>query len=388
MKKPLLFITCMSIAVSSQAQITLDYSNAPSDAQCQIPDTMDRIKMNTLPDVTPKANANWDITTATDSNVYSNFFNRPANSATFPTATFVIPRHYIINAGLMYDFDAMRDVSTAGIITLGEHINRQAIPLVSITTNPNDSLVFIDQDIVYNAPEHKIKYPCTMGTKWRDSVVLVTKFNLTVTSSGLNNTPGERKATRITDYEVTGWGKMRVNDHKGNATGYTDVLVVDRTEVTTDSFFLGGMPAPPSLLAAFGVTQGQTQPQYKRFYFRAGEYVGLLEINYEDAAFTKVEQIRKHSQRLEPTSVNTINKEQISIYPNPVIKGSFTVNIDGPEDNFSYQIFNVTGQLAETGIVPSNGLIEIKQNLPAGTYIIKLTSSEGAQGVKRLSIIK
>lgn len=388
MKKSLLIAASLLLTFSLRAQITLDYSNAPSDAQCQIPDTMDRIKMNTLPDVSPKANATWDLTTATDSSIYSYFLNRPANSTVFPSATFIIPRQYIINAGLRYNFEAMRDVSTAGIVTLGEHIDRQAIPLVSITTNPNDSLIFITQDIIYNAPEHKIKYPCTMGTKWKDSVVLSTKFNLTVTSSGLNNTPGARKTTRITNYEVKGWGKMRVKDYKGNPTGYMDVLVIDRTEITSDSFFLGGNPAPPSLLAAFGLTQGQQLPKYKRFYFRAGEYVGLLEIDFDDAAFIKVEQIRKHSQRLKPTSVTAISKEQISIYPNPVTNSSFTVKLSVPYNELSYELYNITGQNIASSKVSAGGNISLPDNVPTGTYFVRIRTESGAQGVKQLNIIK
>lgn len=388
MKKSLLLIAGFVLPLCSQAQITLDYSNAPSIAQCQIPDTTDRIKFNTLPDVSPKANATWDLTTASDSSIYSYVTNYAANSSAFPTATFVIPRLYVINAGLMYAFEAMKDVTNNGIVILGEHIDHQGIPLGSITGNVNDSLVFTNQDIVYNVSEYYIKYPCTMGTKWTDNVKFSTYFNLTVTSSGLNNTPGARKSHRITTNEVKGWGKMRVNDHKGNPTGYTDVLVMDRVETTTDSFFLGGMPAPASLLAAFGLTQGQTVNICKRFFFRAGEYRGLLELRYEDASFTKITEIYKHSQRLKPTSVQTINKEQINIYPNPVTNGSFTVKVDGAHKNMSYQLFNMTGQRVATGALPQNGKVSLHSNLPVGNYVIKLISEDGAYGTQQINIIQ
>lgn len=387
MKKILLVLAAYTLPFYADAQITLNYANAPSDAQCQIPDTFNRVKLNTLPDVSPKANANWDLTTVTDSNIYTFNYNKPASSSAFPTATFIIPRQYIVTPGMRYDFDAMCDVTTNGIAYLGEKIDRQALSLFALTGDAADSLVFAAQNITYNMPEYDVKYPCTMATKWTDDISFSTNFTLTVTSSGLNNTPGLRKTRRTTDYEVTGWGKMRVNDRNGNPTGYSDVLAIDRIETVSDSFFLGGMPAPPTLLAAFGITQGQQITTYDRKYYRAGEYRGLLEIEYEDAAFTKPLEIVTHSQRLKPTSVGNINKEQLSIYPNPVTNGSFTVKVGNSNKELNYQLLNITGQQLAAGSVPDNGNITLQQNLPAGTYIIKLTTDDGAYGVERINIL-
>lgn len=386
MKKILLLLAGL-LPVLTQAQITLNYANAPTDAQCQIPDTFNRVKMNTLPDVSPKANANWDLTTATDSNIYTYNYNKPASSSAFPTATFIIPRQYIVTPGLRYDFDAMCDINTNGIAYLGEHIDRQALSLFALTGDAADSLVFVTQNITYNMPEYDVKYPCTMGTKWTDDISFSTSFLLTVTSASLNNTPGQRKTRRTTNFEVTGWGKMRVNDRNGNPTGYTDVLAIKRIETVSDSFFLGGMPAPPSLLSAFGLTQGQQITTYDRKYFRAGEYRGLLEIEYEDAAFTKPLEIITHNQRLKPTSVGNINKEQLSIYPNPVTNGSFTVKVGDSNKALNYQLLNITGQQVAAGSVTANGNITLQQNLPAGTYIIKLTTADGAYGVECINIL-
>lgn len=386
MKKILLLLAGL-LPVLTQAQITLNYANAPTDAQCQIPDTFNRVKMNTLPDVSPKANANWDLTTATDSNIYTYNYNKPASSSAFPTATFIIPRQYIVTPGLRYDFDAMCDINTNGIAYLGEHIDRQALSLFALTGDAADSLVFVTQNITYNMPEYDVKYPCTMGTKWTDDISFSTSFLLTVTSASLNNTPGQRKTRRTTNFEVTGWGKMRVNDRNGNPTGYTDVLAIKRIETVSDSFFLGGMPAPPSLLSAFGLTQGQQITTYDRKYYRVGEYRGLLEIEYEDAAFTKPLEIITHNQRLKPTSVGNINKEQISIYPNPVTNGSFTVKVEGTHKDLNYQLLNITGQQVAAGSMTANGNIALQQNLPAGTYIIKLTTADGAYGIERINIL-
>lgn len=387
MKKILLILAVYTFPLYVQAQMTLNSSNAPTDAQCQIRDTQNYVKINTMPDVTPKANATWDLTTVVDSNIYSYTYNFAASSSAFPTATFVIPRKYIVSAGLAYNFDAMKDVSTNGIIILGEHIDRQALPLAALTGNNADSLVFTTQDIMYNAPEHHLKYPITMGSKWKDSIVFGTNFNLTITAQGLNNTPGQRKTKRITNAEVKGWGKMRINDNSGMPTPYIDVLAVDIVETVTDSFFLGGIPAPSSLLTAFGLTQGQQLPTYKRIYFRAREYRGLLEIEFQDVAFTKPIKIQTHSQRLKPTSVKDIHQEDISIYPNPVTNSSFTVKVSGSHNGLNYELSNITGQHIALGGVPTNGHIILPKNLADGTYIIKIKNANGSYGIKRINII-
>lgn len=388
MKKSLLIIACIVITLSAHAQITLDFSNAPSVAQCQIPDTMDRIKTNSLPDVTPKANTIWDITTATDSSTFTRFFNHGAASSAFPTAKFVIPGHYAITTGLQYQIETMYDLNTNGIVRIGEHIDRQPIPLAALTGNTNDSIVFVAQDIFYSVPEHEVKYPCTMGTKWTDDQIYTTKFNLTVASAGLNDVPSERKTNRILNYEVVGWGKMRVNDSKGDPTKYEDVLLIQRTEVTIDSFFIGGSPAPANLLAAFNLTQGQQLSTYQRHFYRSGEFRGLLEVEYESSAFMTKKEILKHRQRLEPVSINTVKQEQIRVYPNPVTNKLLTIKVDGEHTNLSYQLFNMTGQMVSSGMLPSSGQIHLQNNLPTGNYVFKLGSDDGAYGLQRVSIVK
>ena len=143
-----------------------------------------------------------------------------------------------------------------------------------------------------------------------------------------------------------------------------------------------------TLLAAFGLTQGQQITTYDRKYYRDGEYRGLLEIEYQDAAFTKPIEIITHNQRLKPTSVDELKLQGISIYPNPVTNSSFTVRVKGTQKELSYQLLNITGQQVAAGNVPANGNISLQDNLPAGIYVIKLTDADGAYGVERINIVK
>src|SRR5690606_30511341 len=59
MKKALLIITTFALPLIMQAQITLTASTAPSNAQCQVQDTMEAIHVGSVPDLSPKTNGNW-----------------------------------------------------------------------------------------------------------------------------------------------------------------------------------------------------------------------------------------------------------------------------------------------------------------------------------------
>lgn len=383
MKKSLLLIAGFILPLCSQAQITIDQTNGPTVSRCQVGDSFRRLKVNTLPTITPATNATWDMTVAGDSTRIWRLRGAVSPSSAFPNASFYNNAHYNL-AVLGYETTNIKNVTSSGVVMYGEHIDRQALSLAAMTSNTADSLVFPTQDIVYSAPEVHLKYPMTMSDTWTDNIKVSTNFNLTVAAFNLNNTPGERRASFTIKNTVVGWGKMKVNDENATPSGYMEVLMVKIERTVADSFYLGGSPAPTSLLTAFGLSQGQTQSKYSYAFYRAGEYAELLEVIYTDNSFSTIEKCDVHEDRLKPTSIQTISKEQINIYPNPVTNGSFTVMVDGMNENFSYQIFNITGQMVTTGILPSNGVVSLQDNLPAGTYIIKLMSNDGAVGVQQL----
>lgn len=388
MKKVLLIATSVVLSFGLKAQITLDASTAPSVAVCQTEDTFNNVKIGgPFPDVSAKTNGTWDFTVAADSNGLKNF-NAPISSTAFPSASFTILGQYPFS-GLSYLSNDMYHTSSTGVLRYGEHLDRQALSIAALTGDTKDSLVFIDQDVVYENPENRLKYPITMSTTWTSVAKFSTKFQLTVTSNGLNKTPGERRSVRTVKFTVIGWGKLRVNDLSGNnPSGYMDVLQMKEEHATADSFFIGGSPAPPSLLAAFGLFQGQvTQLSYLNFG-RKGEYRELVQINYTDNTYTTMTSCSVHKQRLpKPVGVSNIQKQDISIYPNPVANNDFTVKVDGINSNINYELYNMVGQAVANGQVPANGVVSLQTALPSGTYFVKLQTADGAYGVKQISIM-
>ncbi|MCB0699051.1 MAG: hypothetical protein KDC11_04350, partial [Chitinophagaceae bacterium] len=335
MKPALLIAISFLLPLCLKAQITLNSSNAPSQTVCQTNDTGNRVKLSgTLPDMSVQTNATWDFTTLVDSYGFHTFHDVASTSA-FPSATFSHTINYPF-AAYQYTTTKMFGIAAGGILSYGEHVDRQALPLGTLTGNPNDSLVFAYQDITYAPTQSEVKFPCTMSTTWTDVTKFTTAFNITVALYSLSFAPGERRSTLTVKNTVKGWGKMRVNDGNGNPTGYMDVLQIEQERTVLDSFFLNGSPAPTALLTAFGLTQGQISSSAYRNYVRAGEFAPLVEVEYSNNTFATIERCDVHRQRLAPVSVNDVQLDHINIYPNPVTNGSFTVKVDGTHKSFSY----------------------------------------------------
>lgn len=387
MKKSLLFIAGIVFSLSAHAQITLSSSNAPSLSLCQQGDSFRRLKLNSIPSIAPATNATWDMTTASDSVRTWQLRDVAMSSTAFPNAGFYNEAYYNF-AVLGYNTTNIKNVTANGILMYGVHIDRQAISLAPFTGNTTDSVVFPLQDVVFNTPDVELKYPITMGDSWGASIKYITDLNLTVAAYSLNNTPGERHVELAVNKSVVGWGKMRVNDENGVATDYMDVLMVKMVRVVKDSFYLAGSPAPASLLSAFGLSQGQTQVRSVYSFYRANEYAPLLEAVYEDSTFSKIERCDIHEDRLKPTSVRTISREKVDVYPNPITGNSFTVKVTSANKGAKYELYNMTGQMLQSGVLSVNGKVELETAYPTGNYLIKLRTRYGALGVQQLNIIK
>jgi hypothetical protein len=387
MKNTLLFATFLSFSLAANAQLTLNSTNAPTVAKCQQNDTLMRLKMSGIvPSFAGAANATWDLTVMGDS---TSFFydNGPYSGSAFPTATFTQPGAYPFSS-LIYYIDAIYDVTPTGIINYGEHIERQALSLAGISGATTDTLTFLQQDITYTSNPKDLKYPCTMGTTWTEIIPYVTNFELTILAFGLDHTPGERRSHLTRSYNVIGWGKMRVNTPSGPS-AYMDVLEIEISHLVIDSFYLGGAPAPESLLSAFGTTQGQvSETNYRRFY-RAGELRELARVTYSNNTYSSIQGVFVHKQRLPmPTTSIADNDMERSfvVYPNPVTGTSFKVDIENAGKSATYRICNLLGQEVAIGAVSANGMVSIDDSIPSGNYVIKILTEEGYLKVSQLRI--
>lgn len=390
MKKTLLIFACFTLAQSANAQITLSSSNAPSVATCAMQDSLAQLQIaSSIPDFSAASNATWDLTSMVDSFPYHTF-NATYSGADFPSATFNLPVRYSF-AALSYLADKYYDVTPTGVVAYGEHTDRQALAIAALTGASTDSLVFPDQVIPYTPDRLQLQYPSTMGTTWTVNCNFTTAFELTVAAYSLSSTPGERRSNVSVENTVVGWGKMRLLNKDGDTTGYMDVLQLKQAYTTTDSFFLGGAPAPTALLTAFGLTQGQVKRTFDCRFQRAGEYTPLALVVYTDSTLSTPASVAVHRQRLTmpgTTGLHDMHPGQLHVFPNPVTNNSFFVQLPGAAaGDVSYSLYDLTGQQVATGIVPSGGWVSTDKALPAATYLLRVQASKGQYAVKQLQIV-
>ncbi len=391
--KALLTLSFLSLATAASAQITLNQSSyANWRAQTEIAYRIDTSKPH--PALMPATNANWNLSTVTyDTSSMWYYDKGNFSNPALPSATFYDSLSYTVSGPLSYGVRQAGALTAGGFVFYGQSVTRQAFSIAPLSGGANDSMVFQQQNIIFTSPENRIKFPATMGSTWNSSFDFATNFNLTIAAFGLNNTPCQRKAHYTRNDAVVGWGKMIVKDSAGNPTMPMNVLMVKTAVTSTDSFFVGGLPAPVQLLTAFGLSQGQTTSRYTYEYYRAGELMPLVQATYRDSSFAanKMEYMDVHKNRLSPQSVSDLNSENgISAYPNPVRNQTIHLQVaDKSLAQLNYQLININGQvMAKGSLTPQNGEAQLHAEAlrTTGIYYLQLFKGNTPLGVLPLSV--
>ncbi len=278
----------------------------------------------------------------------------------------------------------------SGVYEVGLGIDAAAFSLVAFTGNTNDSMVIPAQKQIFLSDKTIMKFPYTIGSGWHSSTRRLADFTLTVSAFGLNHTPGQHVYTTVRSDTIVGWGKMRVYTSSGPSIPY-DVLMDKVHEYNVDSFYLGGSPASPFLLGAFGVSQGQhtNESYFYRFNRKgSGSYPFLANFSYgADATYSTLSDARINMSDL-TTGIKDLNDVDYStiVFPNPSNTNEINIKIIGREIMATdYAIFDLPGRNVQQGKVDntSTDLITLSLNdkIANGTYVIRLMNSEGREVV-------
>ena len=372
------------MTVSASAQITLDAGSY--SAWQPIADTVRRIDIGASQVVLAAgSNMVWNLSNVSYSPTTRYYARNSATSTAFPTATFYDSAAYRITPGLSYNFMRMGKLTANGFLFMGEHVDRQAFSITSVSGGANDSLIFPQQDIPFTTDFTTIAFPATMGSNWGSEYNFTTNFNLTVLMYGLNNAPCQRKTYVTQKDTVVGWGTMSVKDKQGIASAQMNVLMTKVYIAQVDSFFLNGSPAPAIMLSAFGLTQGQIIKNYQYKFYRAGELMPLLFADYADSTFsdTNVNGIDIHVEHLDyPTGINDVSgNNSVVAYPNPVSNNTLNIQIiDKTTTNLTFSVINMNGQIVSNGNLNFNeGAASISTNefSTPGIYYLQLYKPNG-----------
>lgn len=396
MKGLLYTLTTLLFAGSARAQITISAAKAitPNSVDsCAVPMATAMASLTYLG--TPATNATWDLgSTAIQSTAVTYVYR--AKTSGFSTATYSDSTTYNLAPSPMTSYKAWRNIQQAsgGVLLQGDEIlTRQAKSLLGTTGNSLDSLVFPVQVISYNAPSplRIIKFPATMGTVWLDSASRSVNFNVTVTAASLNNAPGQQRQRRIFLDSVVGWGSMKVPILGKTKSTSIPVLQVHHRDITLDSFFINGSPAPAMLLTPLGLSQGQSTTVLRTLFYRANATRPLIEMVHSAPSHTSpASTFYIHAQDLEEaTAVPGIAAAgAIRVYPNP-LRDNAVLHIDmlgNTLSGWSYSLVSVLGQQMAKGdwaldAGQDAADIRVPESLAAGVYYLMLRNAAGAASV-------
>ncbi len=218
---------------------------------------------------------------------------------------------------LTAEYYTLKDAN--GIYEIGTYTLPQVTPLTTITGNPNDFIEFPGNASIFSTPVNILSFPHTYETSFTANYEYSTEFELTVAAFGLAATPGENVQSVVKTVETVGYGQLILPMTGGQSIAY-DVLLVKEIITTTNNVFLGGAPAPQSLLDAFGVTQGQTA-SFSNYLFYAENFEEAIAHFIMNEDFTEVDQMFYDMDALElDTELGIADKEfsnSLKIYPNP-----------------------------------------------------------------------
>jgi len=332
----------------------------------------------------------WDYSNLTNKNANNSAISYvPANNPAYPDALRQFDNFFVIAGVIPIAQSNMEGNDKSSYHGLGTHFERQAFPLKSITGNPLDSLVIDKQDV--QEPDQIFeKYPVTYLTSFNSHSISKTNFHLSIAVFGLDHVPGQFVQHTYDSRDVVGWGKMRIPTTNGPSK-YIKALMQKLSVLKVDSVYLGGQPAPPALLAAFGVTQGETTRSFYQYrFYHEGTDAYLINFSM-DPTFSTItglnydtKYVDKNPDNMIAAATNVNASFAAKVFPNPS-PSEFTMSFDNKSGSkASVAVFDLYGRQVQKMETVSNTL-RFGRDLKPGTYSVQVTLNNE---IKTFNVVK
>ncbi len=384
MKAILLTVTLVFfITLRAGAQLTLDAGSYPISLTGT--DTLRVTNYNSsFPSLLPSTAATWDMTILTDTIPFFLDYRVPVIGYDYADSNL-----YNIGA-YSYRGSEATSIAISGLIAFNVGISKVSYSLTSITAGANDTLYVPSQTALYSTPLIKIAFPCTYGTVWQSTYRADVSFELSYGAFSFLHEPGFKRTYTERSDTVTGWGHMRLRNVSGGPSDYFDVLQVQSTTITTDSFFLSGTPATPIILTAFSLQQGKKDTTYIQRYYRQHEVTPMATVEFTDATFTQPFRATTHMQNLVKASVQEIAAAPaFTLYPNPSSSRSLQLQLPGSNGRYTYSVTDIAGKCLHTGSLHGanpDHHITLPAALSAGIYYFRLFENSAMIGARPFTI--
>ena len=329
-------------------------------------------------------NQTWDYTALKDSTLsISKYYHTPAAAFGAIPTVFADATH-AFNSTVFFQnfplpFRVFEKLDATGHAQLGYISLGAKFSIATVSGGATDSIYFPVASLRYSSPRVYFKFPMTANSVWKTNFKDTTPLQLSVALFGLNKTPGMRVAQYTFLDTIVGWGTLKLKNPSGGTALNYAVLLKRETATRLDSFFLGDAPAPPAIIAAFGLTQGAvTVSTTRNTFIGIGFNEPFLYISTNTAGA-----INAISRAVLPNLGLTGSRETpnyavaTNVYPNPTTEGvNFKFQKTSLPD-WNIMVYNTVGQIvsinrvnAPQGIV--NQHITLASSLPSGTYFYNL----------------
>jgi hypothetical protein len=265
--------------------------------------------------------------------------------------------------------------------------------ITSISGGVNDVINFPSSFDQFESRVNIVQFPMEYVNMWDAERVETIPYNLTVAAFGLNNVPGNRVRYRSEVREVSGWGEITIPDAEGNPGNPLEVLQMKVVQNFVDSIFLGGMPAPPTLLGAFGITQGVQSSNTFYLFLTKGLFGNVIRINLSTTNEVNSASFRPHANDLVSNTSDIAVVNSFNLYPNPTTVGSSVTIETGEHFSKGYiSISDVTGRQVHRTAIENQANQQIQLDLPShlssGNYFYHIFNHSAAFiGSGKLNII-
>lgn len=300
-----------------------------------------------------------------------------------------------LTPGFIYYTYTEMDFNSTSVKDVGLSLSAQAYDLSAFTGSTADSIIFPAQNVIAATPRTVMQFPFTANSSWESTSRRAVDFQLSVASASLSHTPGQQVFYSYRKDTIVGWGKLTVHAASGPSIQY-DVLMDKIVAYNTDSFYLGGAPAPPTLMVAFNISQNQKNDSVCRYnFYRKGYYNYLYSIYYgSDASFTTPQNQYMHTDNLTPVGIDDMSTGGITtvLYPNPSSGKELNILVSGTQAAAGkYVISDLTGKTIQAGTVTgtTNLHIDLDNAMNNGNYIITvLTANNTPMFTEYFAVLK
>ncbi len=328
---------------STQAQVTITADNF--QRQAEFIDTFAEVSLTGLSVPTEGENQLWDYSGLVKiSDNFRDYFDATADPD-FPEALNRRERDLAFQSFIIHS-DAYEAIDENGWYNYGRYIEGIGHSITSISGGPTDSLFFIESADIFEGRINLVQFPMTYQDNWEGTYIETLNLELSIAAFGLNHTPGVQQRHISQTREVVGYGDLIIPDENGMPSPPMQVLQLKVAETATDSFFLGGAPAPDVLLAAFGLSQGATVTTDFYVFYKPGINTPVLDIEF--VGNQAISSFYHPGAANLATATNDVTWATANSFPNPISAGeNLTITLKEAPAKGSVLMMDATGKLVK-----------------------------------------